>query len=62
MPPKKSAYVAPSREGKVAVTIFVEPEVRQGLKIAAATHDTTIDAILQQAITEALKKYRSRKA
>lgn len=57
MPPKKSAYVAPSREGKVPLTIYVEPETRQALKIAAATNDTTVDAMMQEAIAAALKKY-----
>lgn len=57
MPPKKPSYVAPSREGKVPLTIYVEPETRQALKIAAATNDTTIDAMMQEAIATTLKKH-----
>lgn len=59
MPPKKpgSSYVAPSREGKVPLTIYVEPETRQALKIAAATNDTSIDAMMQEAIATTLRKH-----
>lgn len=57
----KSSYVAPSREGLVALTVFVRPEVRQDLKIAAATHDTTVAAILEEAVATALKRYKPKK-
>jgi hypothetical protein len=53
----KSGYVAPSREGLVPVTAFVKPEVRQQLKIAAVTHDTTVAAILEEGLRLVLKKY-----
>lgn len=56
MPPKPG-YVAPSREGKVPMTIYVDPATRQALKIAAVTHNTTVDAMMQDAITATLKKY-----
>ena len=57
----KSGYVAPSREGLVPVTVFVKPEVRQELKIAAATHGTTVAAFLEEALMQVLKKHSSRK-
>ena len=53
----KPGYVAPSREGKVPLTIYIEPETRQILKIAAITHNTTVDAMMQEAIAATLKKY-----
>ena len=59
MPPK-SSYVAPSREGKVPLTIYVEPETRQALKIAAVMNETTVDAMMQEAIAATLKKYQAR--
>lgn len=59
MPPKPG-YVAPSREGKVPLTIYVEPETRQALKIAAVVNQTTVDAMMQEAITATLKKYQAK--
>jgi len=56
-PMPKPGYVAPSREGLVPVTVFVKPQVRQALKIAAAQHDTTVADIMETAIAHALKKY-----
>ena len=53
----KPSYVSPSREGLVPVTVYVKPEVRQALKIAAAQHDTTVGEIMEAAIANALKKY-----
>lgn len=53
----KPGYVAPSREGKVPLTIYVDPTTRQALKIAAITHETTVDAMMQDAIVAILKKY-----
>ena len=62
MPPKsKSTYVAPSREGKVGLTVFVEPKVRQDLKIAAAVHEMTVDALVQEGLEAVLRKYGKRK-
>ena len=56
-PMPKPTYVAPSREGLVPVTVYVKPEVRQALKIAAAQHSTTVADIMETAIAYALKKY-----
>ena len=53
----KPGYVAPSREGKVPLTIYVDTQTRQALKIASAVHATTIDAMMQDAIATILKKY-----
>lgn len=59
MPPKPS-YVAPSREGKVPMTIYVAPTTRQALKIAAIANEMTVDAMMQEAISVTLKKYQLR--
>lgn len=59
--PAKSKYVAPSREGKVGLTVFVEPKVRQDLKIAAAVHEMTVDALVQEGLEAVLRKYGKRK-
>ena len=56
-PMPKPGYVAPSREGLVPVTVYVKPEIRQALKIAAAQHNTTVADIMETAIATALKKY-----
>jgi hypothetical protein len=56
-PMPKPSYVAPSREGLVPVTVYVKPEIRQALKIAAAQHNTTVADIMETAIATALKKY-----
>lgn len=59
MPPKPG-YVAPARKGKVPLTIYVEPQTRHALKIAAVTNETTIDAMMQEAIAATLKKYQAK--
>ncbi len=57
----KPGYVAPSREGLVPVTVYVKPEIRQALKIAAAQYNITVSEILEAAIANALKKYAKAK-
>ncbi|MBS0250225.1 MAG: hypothetical protein JSR78_04090 [Proteobacteria bacterium] len=58
--PTKAGYVAPSREGKVPLTIYVDPATRQALKIAAITHETTVDSMMQEAIASILRKYQTK--
>ena len=60
-PMPKPGYVAPSREGLVPLTIYVRPETRQALKIAAAQHNTTVTEIMEGAIDNALKRYAKAK-
>ena len=60
-PMLKPSYVAPSRKGLVPLTIFVKPETRQALKIAAAQHNITVGQIMEAAIANALKKYAKSK-
>jgi len=60
-PMPKPGYVAPSREGLVPLTVYVKPQTRQALKIAAAQHNTTVTEIMEAAIANALKKYAKTK-
>ena len=57
----KPSYVAPSREGLVPLTVYVKPEIRQALKMAAAQHNITVAEIMEGAIANALKKYAKSK-
>ena len=56
----KPGYIAPSRTGKVPLTIYVDAEVRPALKISSAVNSVTIDAMMQEAIAIALRKYPSK--
>ena len=60
-PMPKPSYVAPSREGLVPLTVYVKPEIRQALKIAAAQHSITVAEIMETAIANALKRYAKSK-
>ena len=46
-----------SREGKVPVTGFYEPRVRRQLRIMAAEGDTTVQALLGEAISDFFAKH-----
>jgi hypothetical protein len=54
----KPGYVAPSREGLVPLTIYVAPENRRALKLAALQHDKTVGEMMDEAIAWVLKKYQ----
>ncbi|MBK1724939.1 hypothetical protein CKO23_22500 [Thiocystis violacea] len=47
----------PSRQGKKALTGYFEPEVLKQLKVMAASEDTTIQALLTEALNDLFKKY-----
>jgi hypothetical protein len=58
--PKRSpaaAPVAPSREGKIAVTGFYDPDVRMQLKILAAEQKTTIQDLVTEALNGLFERY-----
>lgn len=48
----------PSRQGKKALTGYFDPEVLKQLKIMAATEETTIQALMTEALNDLFKKYR----
>lgn len=45
----KPGYRQPGRKGLVAVVVWLKPEERDALKIAAIEGGTTIQAVLEQA-------------
>jgi hypothetical protein len=47
----------PSRQGKRALTGYFGPEVLRQLKVMAAAEDTTIQALLTEALNDLFKKY-----
>jgi hypothetical protein len=47
----------PSRRGKKALTGYFEPEVMKQLKVMAAAEETTIQALLTEALNDLFKKY-----
>lgn len=47
----------PSRQGKKALTGYFNPEVIKQLKVLAATEDTTMQSLMNEAINELFKKY-----
>lgn len=55
-PARKSAR-APSREGKVSIGAYFEPEVRKQFAILAVRQDTTQTALLAEAINLVFEKY-----
>jgi hypothetical protein len=52
--PKTPGRRYPSREGKRAVTIYLLPEERRGLRVIAAKQDKTLNDVIQQACREFL--------
>lgn len=47
----------PSRRGKKALTGYFHPEVLKQLKVMAASGDTTVQALLTEALNDLFKKY-----
>lgn len=47
----------PSRQGKRALTGYFDPEVLKQLKVMAAAEDTTIQALMTEALNDLFKKY-----
>ena len=47
----------PGRVGKVSVTGYFEPEVRRQLKRLAADNDTTVQALLGEALNDLFAKH-----
>jgi hypothetical protein len=52
-----SSLVAPSRQGKKAVTGFFDPAVSRELKQIGLNQDMTVQALLTEAINDLLIKY-----
>ena len=48
--PKTTAAITPSRGGKKAVVLYVEPELAKRLKVLAAENETTLHALGLEAL------------
>ncbi len=53
----RRAKQPPSRQGKKALTGYFHPEVLKQLKVMAASGDTTVQALLAEALNDFFKKY-----
>jgi hypothetical protein len=53
---KPSANLAPSREGKKAITGFFDPAVSRQLKQIALEEDSNIQALLREALNDLFTK------
>lgn len=51
---RPGSSVAKSRQGKRALLIYVEPEVRRSLRLRAVEEDTTMQALCVEALTRLL--------
>ncbi len=51
-----STYVAPSRQGKTLIGGHFPPEIKRDLKIIAAKENTSIQALLDEAISALIQK------
>ncbi|QSA99248.1 ribbon-helix-helix domain-containing protein [Methylococcus sp. EFPC2] len=56
-PPAATSLVAPSRQGKKAVTGFFDPAVSRELKQIGLNRDLSVQALLTEAINDLLVKY-----
>jgi hypothetical protein len=61
LPPaaKQGGFYAATRAGKKKVTASLSPEMRRELKNLATTRDSTIEALLLEAIADLLRKHGS---
>lgn len=54
--PQGRAGQPPSRQGKKALTGYFDPEVLKQLKVMALADDTTVQALLTEALNDLFKK------
>lgn len=57
--PQETSYLAPSRRGKKAVTGHFDPAVSRQLKQLALDLDTTVQALLAEALNDLFEKHNS---
>jgi hypothetical protein len=55
--PQGRIGLPPSRQGKKALTGYFDPEALKQLKVMAAAEDTTIQALMSEALNDLFKKY-----
>jgi hypothetical protein len=56
------SYRPPSREGKAALTVWVEPALAKQLKQLALDENTTVQTLVVQAINDLLAKRTSKQS
>lgn len=54
---KQKSYQAPSRAGKKAITGHFEPEVSKQIKLISLEEDTSVQALLGEALNDLFAKY-----
>ena len=54
---RANSRTRPSRQDKIAVTGFFLPDVRRQIKIMAAEKDTTVQALLTEALNDMFAKH-----
>lgn len=55
-----TTYIAPSRKGKTLIGGHFDPEIKRQLKTIAAKEDSSIQALLEEAIENLLQSRQSR--
>lgn len=55
-PPTRASTKAPSREGKAAVTLYVDPAAAKQLKRLAVDEDTSIQTLMVEALNDLFAK------
>lgn len=58
----KPKYTPPSREGKTLIGAHFDQNVRRELKAIAALEDTSIQALLEEAVTRLIDERKARHA
>ncbi len=56
LPPTRASTKAPSREGKAAVTMYVDPATAKQLKRLAVDEDTSIQTLMVEALNDLFAK------
>ncbi len=59
MEDQKKKWVAPaSRQGRIHITAHCDPHLVKQIRHLAVEHGITIQALLEEALTDILKKYK----
>jgi predicted HicB family RNase H-like nuclease len=59
--PPAAANVAPSRQGKKALTVYVSKDMARAIQIAAIDGETSVQALMVEALADWLAKDAKRK-
>jgi predicted HicB family RNase H-like nuclease len=49
-------YTPPSRQGKTLIGGHFDPDIKRQLKIIAAENETSVQSLIEEAITDLIKK------